>query len=709
MTVSIPSHIHAVSVYQSGAQVTRVAELAGDSPAEVRIDDLPLCLEDDSVQVRIEGPSPTLEAIGFRVALDVKSAGASNPTVEERALPDAWREEQIARQRLEQAKGSLSRWQQVGVPPRRGTRKGGEPTPPPPSPTAGRLALLDQAHEQIEALSARLLDLEGELNAAQARLREIQARWKQSEGGKASEVRKAAVVALRPRATAPEGAAGGPMRLVIEYRVPGARWAPAYSLDFTPDLSMARLSVRGLVSQRTGEDWRGARVSLSTAQAQRWTELPDLPSLRIGRRQPRPPRAGWREVPDVADALYVDFLLARDRHVPPPPPSIAAKTIASAEPATRVVLAAPPPAPPAVEDFGDVMICAESMEAGADFEEGPALRDSAPARRARASEVGHFFGGKSKSAPAAASAVRPEPPEPAPLRAGANWLDFGSLRMPPPEDPGRGRLARPSRAELYREALDEARADLRADVADLLLHAEMEASRNESGPPPPGCTLPRDVEGFDHVYFVEGEVDVPSDGQYHSVPLASAESHPTTRFVTVPRIGPEVFRVAEVPNPLDAPLLTGPADVRIGPDFLMTVPLRTTPSRGVIQVGLGAEQGIKVARNTTFEEEATGLLGGTLLLRHGISVRVANRLPQPATIEVRERVPVTQDGDKEVRVQGVTAEPPWEPFEQDETGLKGGQRWVVTVPPGREQELRASYSVQIPSKSELSGGNRREE
>ena len=52
----------------------------------------------------------------------------------------------------------------------------------------------------------------------------------------------------------------------------------------------AELELRALVVQRTGEDWRGVELTLSTADPQSWAELPDLPSLKIGRRQP-PPRS----------------------------------------------------------------------------------------------------------------------------------------------------------------------------------------------------------------------------------------------------------------------------------------------------------------------------------------------------------------------------------------------------------------------------------
>src|SRR5690606_24484254 len=62
----------------------------------------------------------------------------------------------------------------------------------------------------------------------------------------------------------------------------------------------------------SGEDWRGVKLVLSTAAPMTWTELPELPSIRIGRAQPPPPaRAGFRPAPQGAGALFSDY--DRDR------------------------------------------------------------------------------------------------------------------------------------------------------------------------------------------------------------------------------------------------------------------------------------------------------------------------------------------------------------------------------------------------------------
>jgi hypothetical protein len=169
-----------------------------------------------------------------------------------------------------------------------------------------------------------------------------------------------------------------------------------------------------------------------------------------------------------------------------------------------------------------------------------------------------------------------------------------------------------------------------------------------------------------------------------------------------------------VKSPLDSPLLPGAVDVYLGGDFLLTSRIEFTPPGGVLSVGLGVEQGIKVARNTRYREESAGLMGGALLLRHQIHVELRSALGRPAPLEVRERIPVAREGDDDVQVSVHSTRPQWEEWLQEQARpseplLRGGYRWRVTLAPGAREELRADYDIRIPAKQELTGGNRREE
>jgi uncharacterized protein (TIGR02231 family) len=67
-------------------------------------------------------------------------------------------------------------------------------------------------------------------------------------------------------------------RLTIDlsYQVPNASWRPIYDARLDTETGKLDLIQYGSVSQTTGEDWKGVKLVLSTAQPQRGTSLPDL-------------------------------------------------------------------------------------------------------------------------------------------------------------------------------------------------------------------------------------------------------------------------------------------------------------------------------------------------------------------------------------------------------------------------------------------------
>ena len=111
--------------------------------------------------------------------------------------------------------------------------------------------------------------------------------------------------------------------------------------------------------------------------------------------------------------------------------------------------------------------------------------------------------------------------------------------------------------------------------------------------------------------------------------------------------------------------------------------------------------------------QPAGMLRGALRLVHAISIDVENLAQRPIDLEVRERVPVTREGDDDVEVSLGKVDPPWERFTPDSDApgaprLRGGFRWQITVAPASKKLLRAGYEVKIAGKHELVGGNRRD-
>ncbi|HEY0137685.1 MAG TPA: DUF4139 domain-containing protein, partial [Nannocystis sp.] len=288
-------------------------------------------------------------------------------------------------------------------------------------------------------------------------------------------------------------------------------------------------------------------------------------------------------------------------------------------------------------------------------------------------------------------------------------LAYGDLRMPGPLDSRRGSLIVSQRRDRYLEMLWVREVTREIDVVALIDGAINLAQRAGAGGPPPRHTLAHSQGGFDYVYAADSVVDIPSDGAFHGIPLITRSATIELGYIVVPRESKDVFRHVKLKNPLDAPLLPGPADIYVGGDYLLSTDLRLAAPRGEVKIGLGVEQAIKVSRNTSYAEEAAGLMGGSLTLRHEIVIEVANRRDRPVNLDVLERLPTLREREDEIALEVAVVDPPWSAYDPEEYALKGGHRWQVQVPAGQQKKLRVVYVIKMSAKKELVGGNRREQ
>ena len=325
------------------------------------------------------------------------------------------------------------------------------------------------------------------------------------------------------------------------------------------------------------------------------------------------------------------------------------------------------------------------MDLGVDLDEGGALGG---------------FGGLAPS----------EPEPPSGIELGGNLLDYDSLELPPPSQPGlRGRL-QPRPIWSSQEVLALTAVHVQVDILSLIATRQqtMEAIQHISLPNwavPPRQSTPH----FDYRYDVETRMDVPSDSVWHTVSVFSAPVGLSAEYLCVPSMEPQVFRTVKVENRTPHALLAGPVDVTLGDEFLMTSPLPTLAPGATQRLGLGVEESIKVSRNTRFDEATGGVFGGATVLTHRVSVEVANRLGRPVLVEIRERVPVIPKDEKDIKVEEAEIKPAWRPPEvlPGDTPVDGERAWRVTVQPGEKQALEAAWAVRIPSSKMLQGGNRR--
>ncbi|MFT3712148.1 MAG: mucoidy inhibitor MuiA family protein [Archangium sp.] len=725
----IETRVESVTLYHRGATVRRTAELdfSGGTPPEVFVTGLPLALADHTVRVRLEAEGQMLLLSNVRVGLFAPPRGTPPVAPEAKALREVQDALSVQHDRLAQLQAELDRLSALNVLPR---PDGEEGKMPPPAPMGARVAMEQLYEDSVAARIALMRSARDEVKQLEEKQRELQRQISLASTAwhvKPDELQKSVTATLVTTDKAKKA------RLVLEYFVLGARWAPAYQCRMTRDCTQADLQMRAVVAQRTGEDWRGVTLRLSTASPMSWTELPELGAIRIGRAQPPPPsQRGFRPPPQGASSLFLDYDrgLASARAAVPVIPSWQPPALSGG-----IVVAAPPMLQPPEPDMAPAAEASldDSME-----EERSVRREKSVSMRTLTMSMGASAGAMpppapppAMAAPAPAPGGRGGPPMKAKKAAARDMMkeesdEFGgggeveaqldvmlyaSLRLSASGAHTRGSLTPVDRRQSLTDSLSALGLVVTFDVLSLVENAERQGHELFNLAAPNGTVDVRSEAGwYDYVYDTDAAVDVPSDGTFHSVPVGTRTATSEVLYVCVPREDTSVYRQALVRNPISIPLLPGPVEVSVGGEYVLTTRLPSVAPGGDFKLSLGVEQGIKVARNTKYVEQRSGdKVVATNELIHDLSFDVVNNLERAANCEIRERVPQPAP-DAEVVVDEGTVKPPWEPYKQEERGrvIEGGRKWTFTVKPGATQKLSAQYRVKLYANNELVGGNRRE-
>jgi uncharacterized protein (TIGR02231 family) len=195
-----------------------------------------------------------------------------------------------------------------------------------------------------------------------------------------------------------------------------------------------------------------------------------------------------------------------------------------------------------------------------------------------------------------------------------------------------------------------AKANIERQVVDVSMREETIASAGESGGGP--AELPGlDDGGEARLVSAPGLATVPSDGQPHRVPLFEFEAKAQLERCCPAELSAVVSLVSRFPNSSGQVLLAGPVDLIRQAGFVGRAQLPFGAPGEMVKLAFGSEDGVTVVREVE-EDVEEARLTGRRTTRRRVRLHVSNARPQPTSLVLEERVPVSEV--KEVEVQVLT-------------------------------------------------------
>jgi uncharacterized protein (TIGR02231 family) len=146
------------------------------------------------------------------------------------------------------------------------------------------------------------------------------------------------------------------------------------------------------------------------------------------------------------------------------------------------------------------------------------------------------------------------------------------------------------------------------------------------------------------------KASVPSDGRPYRVPLIQFTSPTTTEYVLMPELAEAVILKSMHVNRSPHPILAGPVDLVRGGGFVGRTSLLYIAPGENFAVGWGPDGATRVRRTVTTAKEDRAMMSSWTSQVHTITVSLSNLGPQERTIQITERVAVSEIEKLQIQV-----------------------------------------------------------
>ncbi len=201
-----------------------------------------------------------------------------------------------------------------------------------------------------------------------------------------------------------------------------------------------------------------------------------------------------------------------------------------------------------------------------------------------------------------------------------------------------------------------------------------------------------------------GPQTVPSDGSRARVPIGSMQPPADRRILAAPELSLNAVRILDLANRGEQPLLPGKVSLYVDGAFLGLTDLGFIAPGEDFELFLGVADHLKLSRALDEKRSTLSRRGSRTKMSVSFLLRIENLSDRGETVQLRDRVPISQTD--QIRVSGVRVSPEGQP------DTKGLLSWTVSLAPRETREYHVEYTIEYPTglpATALEGGRAEEQ
>jgi uncharacterized protein (TIGR02231 family) len=186
-------------------------------------------------------------------------------------------------------------------------------------------------------------------------------------------------------------------------------------------------------------------------------------------------------------------------------------------------------------------------------------------------------------------------------------------------------------------------------------------------------------------YQINLDFSIPSDGQYHTVPIQNKKLGSDFKYYAAPKLDPKAYLIAQITDWQKMDLIQGQANIYFNGRYTGQTTIYPNTSKDSMELILGRTNNIIIERKQLDNDEKPQIVGSFITQTLSYQITIRNNNQRSIELELEDMIPYASDKDIVVKLLSQSGAN----FNEDNAHL----RWDLNLAAGQSKTLEFSFSV----------------